>query len=486
MTDDASPDDGQDGPSDPDPDGSPASDPDGPSAPAPDGSPDRDPDGSPESVPARPPDRARIALAFGVVMGLLISWGLARGGSDLFMLNLEVYYYAAEAVLEGRAGDLYAVTPPDHPAYRFVYPPAVVAVFLPYALAPSPAVAFLVHTAGQVAAGLALAWLLVRETERHGVALGRIDRALVAAFVLAAIHTVPSLYFGNVNLALSLAVAAGLAYGARRPGVAGVALAVPAAVKVFPAPVGAWWVRDRAWRPALVAAGTGGAVGVASLLAFGPDLHRTYVRSAVLDRLDPSLYEGGMAPGAEMVTVRRPLSILLPDAPSWTITVGAALVLAPVVAVAYARTDPVATARGLLADPGAVVWTDPTGALGRIDPVAAVGRIEDPVDRLVAVYVTVTAVLLFFPSYFVYLVYLYYPLVPLLYLLDGRSGRLFAAGAVVAAFAFTPETTMGYLAGLPDGVTAALRPAVEFASLSLVGLAITLAACVHYRIAGAE
>lgn len=461
---------------------------DGPSGSARDRSPGAAPDAALASVPDRPPDRARIALAFGAVMGVLIAWGLARESPDLLMLNLEVYYYAAGAVLEGRAGDLYAVAPPDHPIYRFVYPPAVVGVFLPYGLASSPTVPFLVHTAGQVAAGLALAWLLVRETERHGVALGRGDRALVAAFVLVSIHTVPSLYYGNVNLSLSLLVAAGLAYTDRRPRLAGVALAVPAVVKVFPAAAGVWWLRDRAPRPPVVATLACGAVGVASLAAFGVDLHRTYVRSAVLDRLDPALYEGGIDPGAAVVTVRRPVSILLPSAPSWAVTAGAALVLAPVVAVAYLRFDPVAV-RTRTDDPVAAVRARvgaPVAALRTGDSAALLGRFEDPVDRLVAVYVTVTAVLLFFPSYFVYLVYLYYPLVPLLYLLDGRTGQLFAAGAVVTSLAFTPETTMEYLAVLPDAATATVRPAVEFASLSLLGLGITIVACLHHRFAGAS
>lgn len=402
------------------------------------------------SVPDAPPLRAQLALAFGIAVGAWTAVSMAAGKADLFMLNLEVYYYTAEAVLSGAVGDLYTVAPPDHPVYRFVYPPLTVVAFVPYALFPSPGWAFVAHTALQVAAGLALAALLVRETERRGVDLAWIDRALVAGFVVASVHTVPTLFFGNVNLSLALALAVGLAYADRRPRLAGVAFALPVGLKAFPAGIGLWWLRRRAWRPIAVLAGTAAVAGGASFAVFGVDLHRTYVREALLDRVDPSLYAGGIDPDALVVTVRRPLSILFPAAPRWALAAGAALALAPFVAAAYTR-------------------------------------IDGPVDRLVAIYVTVTAVLLFFPSYFVYLAFLYFPLVPLLYLLGGRSGRLFALGAAVTSLAFSPGGALGLLGRLPDplaGVATTLRPALVFASPSLWGLAITLVACLHYRFAG--
>lgn len=399
-------------------------------------------------IPDGPPLRAQVALVVGIALGAWTLSGMIQTRMDFLMMNLEVYYYASDAVLSGRVGDLYAVTPPGHEGYRFVYPPLAVAGFLPLALFPSPPAAFAVHTLFQVGLGLTLAGLLVRAIERRGRTLGRIDRVLVAGFAVASVHSVPTLFFGNVNLALALALGVALEYGERRPRLAGVALAVPAVLKAFPAALGVWWVRRRAWRPAAVAAGIAGAFGVASLALFGPALHRTYLRDALLDRVDPSLYAGGMAPGAPMVTVRRPLSVLFPTVPSWAIAVGAALLLGPVVAATYTR-------------------------------------IDSPVDRLVAMYATVAAVLLFFPSYFVYLVYLFYPTVVLLYLLKGRSGQLFAAGVAVASLAFSPAVTLELLAGLPaplaDLATTTLRPAVVFASPALYGLGITLAACLHHR-----
>lgn len=401
-------------------------------------------------MPRNDRDGAWLALGSGVVLGLLSLSGLAAERSHMLAINLEVYYHAGEAVLSG--GDLYAVTPPDHPAYRYLYPPVVVVAFLPLAVLPSWQAAYAAFTVVSVAAGLAGAAVLWRFVERHGRPLSTAERALVALFVTASVHTVPTLFYGNVNLLLAALLAVGFVHLDRgREAPAGAAFGLVALVKVFPAALGAWLVRRRAWRAVAAATAAGGGLLVAGVPVFGVGTHRDYVTEALLPRMRSDAFVGGLDPSAPYITVRRPLSVLFPSLDPAVLSVLAAAVLAPVVLYLY------------------------TGG-------------EGPVDRLVAVHGTVSAVLVFFPSYFVYYVYLYFPLVPLLFLLEDRAARrLFVAGAVVANLAVTLESMVEAIRSplLPPGVEAALvgvaTPLFTFATPPLWGMALMLAGCVVHR-----
>ncbi|MFT4891052.1 MAG: hypothetical protein ACI9YT_001974 [Halobacteriales archaeon] len=392
---------------------------------------------------------ARVVLAAGPLFGavaLAHLWSARRG---MLAINVEVYYHAGRAVLSG--GDLYAVTPPDHPAYRFLYPPVAVVGVLPFALLPSTWPGFVVLTAIQIGAGLALARLLWRFVSAHGVGLDRIDRALIAGYVVGSSYAVPSLFFGNVNLLIALGVAAAVVQVERgRETAAGVALALASLPKVFPAAVGGWFLRRRSWTAAAASVATGAGLAVASVALFGIDLHRTYLRRGLLSRVDPSRYAGGMDPNAPYVTIRRPLSVLLPDADPTVLAGLALVVLAPAVVV--------------------LLWT-----------------LDGPVDRLVAVHALLAGLLLALPSYFVYYVLLYGSLIPLLYLLDGPGRVPFVAGALVANLTVTLDSVVRVVEAAPFPPAVAtvaidvVRPIMTFATPTTYGLLLTLAGCVVYR-----
>ncbi|MFW5903484.1 MAG: glycosyltransferase family 87 protein, partial [Halolamina sp.] len=366
---------------------------------------------------------ARLVLATGILFGAVALghfWTARRG---MLAINFEVYYHAGRAVLSAdggttgqalvSAGDLYAVTPPDHPAYRYLYPPIAVIAFLPFALFKSPWPGFVVLTAVQIGVGLALARLLWRFVAARGVRLDRIDRALIAGFVVGSSFVVPSLFFGNVNLLLAVGVAAAVVWVERdRDAAAGVALALASLPKVFPAAVGAWFLLRRSWRAAAASVATGAGLAVASVVLFGVDLHRTYLQRGLLSRVDPSRYAGGMDPNLPYATIRRPLSILLPDADPTVLAVLAFGLLAPAVV--------------------ALLW-DPDG----------------PVDRLVAVHGLLVGLLLALPSYFVYYVLLYVSLIPLLYLLDGPGRTPFVAGALLATVTLTLDSFVRFVDVVP-------------------------------------
>ncbi|NHN43453.1 DUF2029 domain-containing protein [Halorubellus sp. JP-L1] len=388
----------------------------------------------------------RVALAVGILLGLYTLVAMSRRKPGLFAVNFEVYYYAAEAVLSG--GDLYGARPPGHPAYGYLYPPVVALAFVPYALLPSPWPGFLLHTLVQVASGVALGTLALRVAERHGASLERLDRALVVGYATLSVHVMPSLYYGNVNPTLALALGAAVVWVDRSESArAGVTAAAAALVKVFPAAVGLWFLRNRSWK----AVGSAVAAGVGALLAsvalFGVDVHRRYVDVALLGRLGQVDLAGGMSPSVAIFTLRRPLSVTFTGAPSWAVSLGAVVAVVPVVAYCYRS-------------------------------------VSTPVERLVGAYVTVAALLVALPSYFVYFPLAFLPLLALLYVLEGRPQRVFAAGVLVANAAYTLPTVERAIRRLPlpDAATGvavdAVAPVFTFATPPLYGTVLCLAGCV--------
>jgi hypothetical protein len=384
----------------------------------------------------------RVPLVAGVLFGVAYLTFVAAVEPWRFGLNFRVYRVAAIAALAGE--NFYAVAPPGLPEYTYLYPPVTVPGVLPYALVPWP-VGYTVHTLLTLGLGVVLAAVLVRVVERHGPSLSRLDRALVGGFVLFSVHSMPSLVFGQVNLWLALALALGflwIEHGEERR--AGGAFALAALPKAFPAAVGVWLLRRRAWTAVASAVATGTGLLLAGVAVFGIEAHRRYLFDALLPRRATDAFAGGLAPTAEYVTIRRPLSVLLPI-DGLALAVAAALVLAPVLAILYRDLD-------------------------------------SREDRLVAVFGTVAAVFLFFPSYPVYYVLLYYPLVPLLYLLDGPCRGLFVGGATLATLTLRIEhvelTLSGVARGAVDAVVAALTPAFTLATPQLCGVLLMVAGCV--------
>jgi hypothetical protein len=394
---------------------------------------------------------ARLVLASGVLLGVVGLVTTAVQHPKLVGIDLQVYYFAAEAALAG--GDFYAAAPPMHPTYDYVYPPLSLPFFYPFTLLGSWQAAFAAFTLLNVAAALGVAVLLVRTVEeRRARPLSRLDRALVAGFALLSLHSASTLLYGETNFLLVLALVAGFrwldgGFGSdERTGdeiAAGVAFAIPAFVKLFPAAVGVWLLRRRAWRA--VAAATAAGVGLfgVSVAAFGVEAHVTYVEVAVLPRLSSSDFAGGLPAGASLLTLRRPLSVLLPGFDPSLYGPLAFALLAPVVGYCYAD-------------------------------------VSGPVDRLVAIFATMAAIVVGFPSLLLYGVFLLFPLVPLLYLLErGPARTLFVAGAFVANFAVTLANVRNALGGTPAAaLVGVLEPVLTLGTPTLYGVVLMLGGCV--------
>ncbi|MFB6141624.1 MAG: glycosyltransferase family 87 protein [Halosimplex sp.] len=398
-------------------------------------------------------DRRRDALAVlgsGALLGLvaLVHYALDRPGT--FGLNYRVYHAAAEAALAGR--DVYAVTPADS-GYHYVYPPAVVLAFLPSALFESWVPGYVAITALSAVATAAATRLLVGHVESLGYAVGRAERVALFAFLLASSHSAPSLAYGQVNHLLVAALVAGFVWLAQgREPRAGVAFALPAFVKVFPAAVGLWLCRLRTRRAIATAVGTATALFAVGLFAFGVDTTRAYVFEALLPQRETADFVGGLDPGRAYVTLRRPLSVLFPTVdPTWY-AVGAAALLAPVLAALY--------------------W-----------------RVETATDRHVAIHGTLVAMVVAFPSLLVYYAFTAFSLVVLCYDLPAGRGRsLFVAGALLANLSLSFRTLRQVLRTLPiDPATAGaaaslLRPVFALGTPVLYGSLLTLVGCLVYRV----
>lgn len=380
----------------------------------------------------------RAVLAAGLALGGVYLW-YTLALKPAFGVNFRVYRAAARAALAGRP--FYDVVPAGLPAtYTYLYPPGTVVLFYPFAVA-GETVGYVAFTALSALAAVALGSVLVWTIERERGRLPWLDRLLVTGFVLGSSLSVPSLVYGNVNLFLALLVAVGFAafdrVTARREALAGVALAVPAALKLFPGLFGLELLRERAWRAVGAAIATGGALVLAGVVLFGVDVHVRYLREVVLARLSRDVAAGGVAPAASYVTLRRPLAAL--GVPPDLLTPVAAALLGAVLVTLYRRAG---------------------------------------VDRRVAVLATVVAAIVVVPAYPLYFVLAYYPLVSLLYLVEARPARpLLLSGALLMHVAVQADDLALLADVLGLDAPTALSPLLAVATPPLWGALLVLAGC---------
>jgi len=388
----------------------------------------------------------RLVLLAGVLAGVANTALFPLRNPEQVALATDVYYYSARAALRG--ADFYAVNPLGQTG--FVYPPAVVLAFVPHAALGDPLLAYALQWLLNLAALAALAVLVVRAVERAGVALTRFDRVLLSATVFLVGPVGVNLVMGQVNPLLALGLAGGAVLLERDRGTAaGAAFGLVALVKLFPALVGVWLVRQRAWRAVAAATATGLAGLAVGLLAFGPDATVTYFTETLAGESAVASFADGTDPTAPYATIRRQLAALAPGLPSsWLLPVGA-LVLAPVFA-----------------------------GVNR-----AVGDFR---SRLVALQGTLQATLLLLPLEPFYVILVLFPLLVLLYALgDGWPRRLFLAGALLLLVPIMWPTVTTAMAVLPAGVAAVLRDAAtglfSFVLPPTVGAWLVLAGCLLYQ-----
>ena len=404
----------------------------------------------------------RLVLALGVLVGLAPFARAVLLEPWRFGYNYRVYHYTARAVLDGQP--MYGVGYSAVESFHYLYPPITIVGFVALSFAGELG-GYLLHTAGSVLVGVGLAWLVVRyvdgslwqasdDPHRGGPATDPVrltapDGLLVAAYVLCSVHAMPSLLYGQVNVHVAAALALGVVWlEYDREWASGVAFAFAAFLKVFPALVGVWLLRRRAWRAVVAAVGTAAAGFALGLLAFGVDTTRAYVAEVLLGQTRSAEFVGGVSPDAAYTTLLRPVSVLLPSLDPALMSVLALVLVAPLVAVTYQR-------------------------------------LTTRLDRLVAVYVTFVGMLLVVPTYPIYYVYTFFPQVSLCYLLTGRARRLFLVGVaatnVPLELSHLREYGPDLLGGAAGTLVTVLDGPLTLASVHLYGLLLTLLACLVYE-----
>jgi hypothetical protein len=387
---------------------------------------------------------ARLLLAVGALAGLITAAVFPRANPDQVALASDVYYAAGRALLDGQP--LYDV--------GFLYPPPVAAAFLPNALLGDTTLAYAYQIVVGLLALAAVATITVRLAERAGVALDRTDRVLVAAVVLASPPSVVNLVNGQVNPVLAAAIGAGaLALESDREWASGAAFAAAALVKVFPALVGAWLLRQRAWRATAAATAVGVGVLLAGLPVFGVDAYETFATTVLTGEANVATFPDGPDPSEPYATVRRQFAAVYPGLSGAQLLVASLAVLAPFVAAA-----------------------------NRVTATAT--------DRLVGLHAVLVAILVAFPLEPFYAVLAYPTLVPLLYALDGTPRGLFLAGSLltIAPLTLGDVALVASLPVFPQAVSEAINAAGEtlftYVRPPTIGAFLMLAACAlqqHHR-----
>ena len=389
---------------------------------------------------------ARLLLAVGALAGVPAVVVFPRANPEQVALASDVYYAAGRALLDGQ------------PVYDvgFLYPPPVAVAFLPNALLGDTTLAYAYQILAGVLALAAVAAVGVRLAERAGARLDRTDRALVAAAVLVSPPSVVNLVNGQVNPALAAAVGAGaLALEADREWASGAAFGAAALVKVFPALVGPWLLRQRAWRAVAAATAVGVGVLLAGLPVFGVGAYETFATTVLTGEANVATFPDGPDPSEPYATVRRQFAALWPGLSGAQLLAASLAVLAPFVAAA-----------------------------NRVTATAT--------DRLVGLHAVLVAILVAFPLEPFYAVLAYPTLVPLLYALDGTPRGLFLAGALLT---IAPVTLgdVALVASLPvfpqavaDAVVAAAETLFTYVRLPTVGAFLMLVGCAlqQHRSAG--
>ncbi|QLD86198.1 DUF2029 domain-containing protein [Natronomonas halophila] len=400
----------------------------------------------PAPTPTAPRTSTRAVLAIGIATGVISLAFMWLTAPEQVRLASDVYMRAAEALLAGE--DIYAVSPSRLNDYYYLYPPIVTLLFVPHALVGSSLVAFGIQTALNVGASVGTAAIIYRALQRRGIALERFDFGLLVGFVLTSAYAAIPLINGQVTHWLALAFAVGFdALDRRRESLAGAAFAVAALIKVFPAAIGLWLLRRRAWRAVGVAVLTGMGGLLLGVLLFGPDLTVTYFSDVLVGRYTGSSFDGTPAVSRNVDGLRRQLAALV-DVSRPVRTALSVGILAPILAILYKETD-----------------TD--------------------ARRQAAGLGTVVATLLFLPLQPMYSLLFVFPLCVLLYRLpSGRPRTVLVVGTLCSylVVGFEEVVIAVEAVPIPEAVAAPLLGAVEAVFTVIlpptVGLWLLLAACV--------
>ena len=391
----------------------------------------------------------RAVLTFGILLGmvaLVASVARLLSGPEL---DFHAYYFAGKAVLQGNPFVGYAVKEGTFLTRKeYVYVPVTVLSFLFYGAFPRWEIPYLINAGILVVTFLALSRITTSYIESQGRSLEPIDRWLIRGFFVLSLPSVLGIYRGNVDPIILLMLVVGfLAIERGRGAVGGSLWAIASLFKLFPALLGVWLLHRRAWRAVAGAIVVGCSSLAASVLLFGVDANVEFVEFILEERSRNGAFEGGLGVEFMYLSLKRPLSHLLPIA-GHALTLVAFAVLSPLLFLLYRRAS---TAH----------------------------------DQLLVLFGTLIALLItIVPSTAGYVVYLLFPLVALAYVTeDWRARRCFVAGLVLINLPVFPRhihdisTETSLSAGFAGTVLSALEAVLTYGSVTLWGMLLVLAGC---------
>jgi hypothetical protein len=394
----------------------------------------------------------RVALAFGLVTGVL---GVVLAVNDFASapeLDFQAYYFTGRAILEGEPFVGWAITDISFLTEKaYVYTPVTAPLFVPFALFPGWRVPYVLNMLFLFGVFFGIGQLCLRFLDDNGVSLERVDRLLIVAFCLFSGHTILGVYRGNVDPLILLVLAVGLLAIERGREARGGALWAGAALfKLFPAFLGVYLLYRRAYRAIAAAVAVGVGFTLLGVAIFGIDAHVEFVEFIIHERSREGAFQGGLDPTLQWITLRRLFSQFLPLSGNQLFVLTTALV-APFVALVYREA-------------------------------------ESELERVVAFFATMVAMLItIVPSTLNYVVYLYFPLLPLLYLTEDRRTKwLFVGGLVLVNVPLYPQhfamifDALPLAPGVADALSGAVRGVLRYASIPLYGFLLVLAGCLRF------
>ncbi|MBD2022128.1 DUF2029 domain-containing protein, partial [Leptolyngbya sp. FACHB-36] len=208
-----------------------------------------------------------LALAMILLLGLATE----PQARDAFVDFTKAYYPAAKAALFNPA-ELYARSDDD---LTFVNLPIVALLFAPFAALDVSTAAALMTAIGAIAT-IAACYLCIRYTNVTGW-----QRVLLVGLFVANGPLFYNLRIGNTSQYTLLLLLGALWLQPKRSVLAGCLLAIAGIIKVPLLLFGAYYVLRGRWRVVAGFVGTLLAIGLASLLVFGPDLHVTWYQACI-------------------------------------------------------------------------------------------------------------------------------------------------------------------------------------------------------------
>ena len=204
--------------------------------------------------------------------------------ADPDALQTDFHYYYEAAQRFGSGGPLYV--PSDDVIAGFTYPPPAIAPFIALAKLPLGA-ALMILTLASLAALITASRMWCAYLRRHGLAIPRSTEIAITLIVVALGPSYMNLMIGQVNALVLVSAVAFVVVAGSLPVVAGISLALGVALKIYPAIMAVFGIRNRAVWPALKWAVVAGLILAIVLVPVIPlSAYQTFFAQVLPPRLD--------------------------------------------------------------------------------------------------------------------------------------------------------------------------------------------------------